>query len=960
MDQSLWQKIKPWLEPTLKFGGIIAGVLLVDSAVPGVGASLLGAGIWEVAKDALADPESPEQRLQLDALLTRPEERKRLAEALLQANADQKIAEGLAGEPALGKEIWEAYTRSLEQLRQEIQDSRAELGELRDILTRASFTIAVTWGQISDFLRGFMPHQIIERPEFEPTFKAFNQGNLRQLVVLGRPLSGKSFLALKLALEWLKQPDRLLAFLDYSPSDIDIQALNALDVEKTLVIYDADAERTRAISPQDAGHLLGLGQRVVVCQRIGQPASAEEEKRLLAFLAVRKFSRIVGREEKFTWPVGNKVRLTLGPINRERTNRLLKANLEAVALGELTLTDDGAGAIYKLMQTLPFSQETSLLGLAKAFMLAALTRKRRSMAGQLELDEEGVRQLTRDLRVSADDVPGLEEGEIIRRIFRETVGDDEKRVLLVLARWQRFLFSPVAPLVALRAGHKALYDRDLVKDDWSLLGRLEQATVLIKRQPGDYYLPWHAWQLEFIEDVDWEEDKNKWFKESLAWLLNNVVKPAGWDEAGLSQVKTVAGLAWRLQEVGFSRETKALHGGIYVAWRNSEQRQERADSAISLGILLARLGLRKGALKYYKEALGLYRRLAQENSKIYLPHMALIANNLGNLLSEMGELTEAKKLCEEALGIYRPLAKKAPKVYLPGVAMAANNLGNILRGLGKWADAKKFCKEALGIYRHLAKKAPKIYLPDVAMAANNLGTVLSEIGALEEAKELHKEALTIRRRLAQEKPKVYLADMAMSANNLGAVLYDMGELTEARKLYEESLDIRRRLAQENPKAYLTYVVATANNLGLLLGDLGDRAEARKLFEETLDTSRQLVQDDPKAHLHYLATTAHNFSGLLLDWGQWADAAPLVAEAVVLHIIVLPAAPPVYVPRLGLSIGLARRLYHSPDFLDKETWQTGLKEALTKAVGEANANMLISAITMPDSDFQQLQSPPKPD
>lgn len=80
------------------------------------------------------------------------------------------------------------------------------------------------------------------------------------------------------------------------------------------------------------------------------------------------------------------------------------------------------------------------------------------------------------------------------------------------------------------------------------------------------------------------------------------------------------------------------------------------------------------ASKGYEEALKIYRDLAEENPKAYLPDVATTLNNLANLHSDNTEYEKASEEYEEALKIYRNLVKENPKAYLHYMANTLNNL----------------------------------------------------------------------------------------------------------------------------------------------------------------------------------------------------------------------------------------------------------------------------------------------
>jgi nephrocystin-3 len=73
-------------------------------------------------------------------------------------------------------------------------------------------------------------------------------------------------------------------------------------------------------------------------------------------------------------------------------------------------------------------------------------------------------------------------------------------------------------------------------------------------------------------------------------------------------------------------------------------------------------------------------------------------------ITEHGGLKRRREHIREALEIYRRLADKEPQVYEPYVAMTLNNLGNVLDNLRRFEEAEGAYREALGIYRRLADR----------------------------------------------------------------------------------------------------------------------------------------------------------------------------------------------------------------------------------------------------------------
>jgi len=232
-------------------------------------------------------------------------------------------------------------------------------------------------------------------------------------------------------------------------------------------------------------------------------------------------------------------------------------------------------------------------------------------------------------------------------------------------------------------------------------------------------------------------------------------------------------------------------------------------------------------------------------------------------LHAIREYSKAEIYYKKCLEIYRKLADENPKAYLPDVATTLNNLGVLHSDLNEYSKALKEYEETLEIRSKLADENPKAYLPDVAMTLNNLANLHSDLNEYPKALKEYEEALEIRRKLADENSKAYLPYVAGTLNNLGILHSDIHEYSKALKEYEESLEIYRKLADENPKAYLPNVADTLNNLANLHSDLNEYSKALKECEEALEIHRKFADENPKVYVKNVAETLGNLSGYYL-------------------------------------------------------------------------------------------------
>ena len=237
----------------------------------------------------------------------------------------------------------------------------------------------------------------------------------------------------------------------------------------------------------------------------------------------------------------------------------------------------------------------------------------------------------------------------------------------------------------------------------------------------------------------------------------------------------------------------ALAGAALAATRRLADSAEpspgqRAYWANRLSIRLSDVGERGEALGVAREAVELYRALAEASPQAYMPDLAMSLNNLANRLSAVGERGEALVVAREAVRLRRVLAEASPQAYTPDLAGSLNNLAIRLSEVGEHGEALVVAREAVELYRGLAEASPQAYTPNLAATLNNLANRLSAVGERNEALEAAREAVELYRALAEDSPQAYTPDLAISLNNLANYLSEVGKLNEALETFVEGFD----------------------------------------------------------------------------------------------------------------------------------------------------------------------------
>jgi len=261
----------------------------------------------------------------------------------------------------------------------------------------------------------------------------------------------------------------------------------------------------------------------------------------------------------------------------------------------------------------------------------------------------------------------------------------------------------------------------------------------------------------------------------------------------------------------------------------------------------------KEAEKYYLQYLNNFSNQISSNE------YAAILNNLAILHKTQNNFDEAFEKYEEALQIYRQLAETDTLIYQPFVAITLNNMALLHVDQKNFDIAVKEYEEALQIRRKFAKTNSQTYLNDVAKTLNNLAILHADQNNFNEALKKFEEALQIHSQLAETNPKAYLPDLAMTLNNLAILHKTQNNSDEALKKYEEALQIHSQLAVTNPLAYLPYVAATLVNFAGLHVAKGELEEALGKAENSTKIYRELTEENFQTYFPDLARNISNLS-----------------------------------------------------------------------------------------------------
>jgi tetratricopeptide (TPR) repeat protein len=188
----------------------------------------------------------------------------------------------------------------------------------------------------------------------------------------------------------------------------------------------------------------------------------------------------------------------------------------------------------------------------------------------------------------------------------------------------------------------------------------------------------------------------------------------------------------------------------------------------------------------------------------------------------------SKSLAEytEALKIYRELATENPRRYLPYVASALSTLGSLHNSTQEFSISLVRHMGALAIRRELAAENPKAYLPDVARSLFNIGVIHCNIKQYLESIQPYNESVSIYRGLVAKNPKIYASGMIATLYYLSVSYIYVKEYTDSEQYCREILELDS-----------TYIAAKITLAHALL--LQNRfSEAESMYKELSKTTYQ--------------------------------------------------------------------------------------------------------------------------
>ena len=286
---------------------------------------------------------------------------------------------------------------------------------------------------------------------------------------------------------------------------------------------------------------------------------------------------------------------------------------------------------------------------------------------------------------------------------------------------------------------------------------------------------------------------------------------------------------------------------------NTEWQRDLSVSYDKVGDVLVKQGKLEEALKAYRDSLDIMERLAaaDRSNTLWQGNLSVSDGRVGDVLVRQGKLEEALKAYRDGLAILERLAAadRSNTRWQGNLSVSYQRVGNVLAAQGKLEEALKAYRDGLAIVERgaAADRSNTQWQNSLSLSYEKVGTVLAAQGKLEEALKAYRDSLAIREPLAagDRSNTEWQSDLSLSYERVGNVLMKQGKLEEAFKASRDGLAIRERLAaadRSNTEWQLDLSLSY-DTVGDVLVKQGKLEEALKAYRDGLAIRERLAAAD---------------------------------------------------------------------------------------------------------------------
>jgi diguanylate cyclase (GGDEF)-like protein len=306
-----------------------------------------------------------------------------------------------------------------------------------------------------------------------------------------------------------------------------------------------------------------------------------------------------------------------------------------------------------------------------------------------------------------------------------------------------------------------------------------------------------------------------------------------------------------LEEV-YGKEAEELAGDLSRHFHLAGEWKKSFEYSYRAGKKARSLYANDDALRSYRRALDVFRRLGLEEQKLFIPTITDLQEEVGGVLTLLGRYDDALISHEATLRIAKSFGTREAQ------GKALNSIGAVHMAKGSYDEALMRFEESLAIRKELGLKN------DVADSLHNVGMIHNSRGRQDEALRCYHEALEIRKETRDR------SGLARDLNSIGIIHRERGSYEEALRYYEESLATSREIDER------TSIATALHNIGVIHNHRCAYDEAFKYYREALTTKREI--GDRRG----IASSLHNIGVAHLDRRSYGEALRCYEESLAIR------------------------------------------------------------------------------
>lgn len=229
----------------------------------------------------------------------------------------------------------------------------------------------------------------------------------------------------------------------------------------------------------------------------------------------------------------------------------------------------------------------------------------------------------------------------------------------------------------------------------------------------------------------------------------------------------------------------------------------------NIGRVYSALGKKMEALRYYERALSILAEIGEGGGK------GTTLSHLGRVYSALGQQNEARRYYEQALIILQEVKDYS------GQGVTLSYLGRVYGMLGQREQALSFCEQALSILREIGDRRGE------GRALDNLGRIYNVMRQYDDARRSFEQALSIAQEVGDRNGE------GMMLQGLGEVYYSLGQKEQSREYYNQALDILKEVGDKWREGM------TLSELGNISTNLGESEQAWSYYKDALSVRREV-------------------------------------------------------------------------------------------------------------------------